>query len=513
MPTTHLFETLDAATRDYLLKVRVKQGKGSPGIFVPVKNSLPVLGLICGPILVATTLICTLIPGPGIIYDDPKGVALLQTAGLLLGGWMFVAAIRVWARKGSEKYAGNWLYADPLFLYEANGEKVKVTPLDEVRGAEVTQNYNNGSYQNSAVRIRLPGKQTLALTLTHERRAERLIVYLNYLSWARGEEGGARAALAPALLGGLAVYVSKNENEPLDANSNVDLGMAEPEIGDLPAEHKREGHAALNVLPYIVLLVAGVACFFVMVQVNIPLRDDAIYAAVVENPMEPRRLRSYLIDPRNTVHRQQVYDHLPPFYDSSINFVRTNAQDATLKKGFIDVLDSLRRADQPVVSIRVVETKSPAGKEAGKEDRTKALMEGIANRTNDEFGKVAPPVQPPPEVVFTEQPPPVGHQLIAFAAMPEDAVNPHFDISYAFVPEDDRPGRYRVAATVTIRVNVEDAPVAAKTFGLPVSYTADQTDAAVIELKEAIIRNMVGVLGNPMVQPKFNFPPLPDGDL
>ena len=91
------------------------------------------------------------------IYDDPVRVALLQTAGLVIGGWLLLAAIRAKAVKGSSKIAGNWVYADPLHLYEANREQVKITRIDDVVEANFTHNYNNGSYQNSVIRILLEG--------------------------------------------------------------------------------------------------------------------------------------------------------------------------------------------------------------------------------------------------------------------------------------------------------------------------------------------------------------------
>jgi hypothetical protein len=496
MSTTFLFEELDPETRDYLLAVRDGKGKESPGVFAPVTNSLPGLGCFAGVGLIAVTLVVTLVPGIGVIFDDPNRVALLQTAGLVLGGWLLLAAVRVWGSQGGKKTAGHWVYADPLHLYEATGERVKVSPLDEVAEAKCEHVSKDGKYQHSTLGIHTAGKKKIVLTLNDEGRASHLTVYLNYLAWARGPEGGGRAALPPATLGGLARYVARNDNEPLDADGNVNLSLIEVGTGEVPEEPRRDRRAIPRVLPYVVVLAAGVVCFFLMVQVNIPLRDDAIFDAVTTNPVEPRYLRAYLLDPRNTRHRDQVYDRLPPFYNRVVDAVRDKGGDESLRTGFIRVLDSLRRADQPVVSIRVVEAKSPAGQEGGAADRVKKLQEGVADRINAEFAKVEPPVQPPPDVVFPSPPPPVGHQLIAFAVMPEDAPNPHFDVRYAFEPADADATTYRVRATVTIRVNVEEGPVATKQLVLPGSYAADQADRAATDLKERIIQDMVGILGN-----------------
>ena len=143
MATTYSLEEFDEATRDYLVEVRDREGRGTPGVFAPVKNPWPTAGCIVGPIIILVTLMGTLLSN--IILDDPSGVALLQTAGLMLGGWMFVAAFRVWMRKGSKRVAGHWVYADPLHLYEAKGEQVRVTPTTDVIEAQYTHNYNNGA--------------------------------------------------------------------------------------------------------------------------------------------------------------------------------------------------------------------------------------------------------------------------------------------------------------------------------------------------------------------------------
>jgi hypothetical protein len=512
MTTTFLLEELDQPTREYLLAVRADEGRGAPGVFAAAANQWPTLGCIFGPILILGTLFFTLNTGMGIVYDDPTRVALLQTAGLLLGGWMLVAALRVWARNRSEDYAGHWVYADALHFYVAKGEQVKVTPLVDMIRATVTHHLNNQKYQHSMVELRFPGNAQMSVKLTHEGRAEQLIAFLNYLAWSRGPEGGDRGDLPPAVLGGVARYVAKNDQEPLGANYALNLDLVQVEITNVPEDPQRDRRAIPRVLAYVVMLPLAVICVFVMAEVNIPFRDDAIYQAVTQPPMEPRFLRAYLIDPRNTLHRQEVTDRLAPFYNPVINSVRTQAQNETLKKGFIEILESLRRADQPVVSLRATETKSPPGKEAGAVDRAKKLAEGLALATNDEFGRIAPAIQPPQGVVFPEPPPPLGHQLIAFAAAPDDAPHSHFDVAYAFEPDQ---GGYQVTAKVTIRVAVDADPVATATLTLPGQYTPEKVDAAVNDLKERLMRDMVGVTAKAAINPLpggIPFPPIPKGD-
>jgi hypothetical protein len=489
MATTFVFPELDTATREYLLEVRNREGRGTPGVFAPVKNAWPTVGCCLGPVIIGLTLAVTL--SSGIIFDDPGGVALLQTAGILVGGWMVLAAFRVWARRRSRRVAGHWVYVDPLHLFEARGEQVKVTRIDDAVEAQFTHNYSNNAYQNSVVRVLLPGNAVAAVTLNHEQRAEQMVTYLNYLAWARGPEGGERATLSPAVLGGLAKYVAKNDNEPLDHDGNVNLNLVELDIGEVPEQPAREGRALPNILPYVVLALAGVASFVVMREVNTQFRDDRIFETVTTEPVEPRYLRAYLVDPRNTRHRDQVFALMPRFYDPAVSHVKASGADPNLRDGMAQVLESLKKADQPVVSIRVKETASPDGQGGGASDRENRLRSGIAEKTNEAFAAQpwGVPVMAPPGVMFTEPPPPLGHQLIAYVEAPEGE-NPHFDISYAF--EKDKRGNYTVAYKVAIRVRIDEQEVARQQFELSGMYTAAQADRAVDDLRDRIIRDMIG---------------------
>src|SRR5262249_40988941 len=152
--------------------------------------------------------------------------------------------------------------------------------------------------------------------------------------WARGPEGGERANLPPATLGGLAKYVARNDHEPLDAESNINLNMIELDINEVPEQPTREGRAIPAFLPYIFILLFGIVCFFGMREVNIVSRDAAIYAAVMKETspptIEPRFLRAYLVDPRNTRHRDAVLKKLSTFYDAPVAHVKEKAEHRSL---------------------------------------------------------------------------------------------------------------------------------------------------------------------------------------
>jgi hypothetical protein len=510
MSTTFNFEELDGATHDYLVAVRDSEGLGSPGVFVATTDALPGCGCIAGPIVIIVTLLFTLTTWIDVIYDDPVRVAWLQTAGLLVGGWLLIAGFR--GGKGNNRNAGSWVYVDPLHLYEAYRESITITPLEDVVEANFTHNYNNGNYQNTVVRISMGRNQVTSVTLNHEARAEQMVVYLNYIAWARGPEGGDRAELPPATLGGLAKYVAKNDQEPLDAESNINLSLIELDITEVPEEPTREGRAMPSFLPYLLMLmITPVVFVFLAFIVNPPLRDEAIYEAVTRQTtpptIEPRFLRAYLIDPRNTLHREDVTRRLSEFYQQPIDHVRAKGTDKELSEGLAKILESVRTADQPVVSLRVKEEGTPAGTEGSRPGRESDLRTGFVNRLNDEFSKPSwgQAIKPPPDTVFKEQPPPIGQQLLAFIEAPEDAKTAHFSVTYTVEKVEDR--LYRLAVKVELRTNLEENPVATSQFVVPGTFEASELGPQVIKLKDELVSRMAGNTAAPAAPGAPQLPP------
>jgi hypothetical protein len=513
MATTFNFEELDSTTRGYLIAVRDGRGAGSPGLFVETSDALPGCGFIAGPIVVVVTLLCTLTTWLDVIYDDPIRVAMLQTAGLLVGGWLLVAGFRG-ANKGNDKVAGTWVYVDPLHLYEAFRESVTITPVEEVEEAHFTHNYNNGNYQNSVVRVSMGRNQVTTVTLPNESRAEQVVVYLNYLAWARENGGAELTDLEPAVLGGVARYVAKNDHEPRDGEGRLNLQMIELELTEVPDEPTREGRSVPGILPYVVMVVAAAVMFFFLAYVvNPPLRDEAIFDAVTRRTtpptIEPRFLRAYLTDPRNTMHRDEVTKLLSDFYEEPIRHVRQNGKDLEMRDGLARLLDSVRTAGQPVVSLRVKEENTPAGLEAGRAARESDLRTQFVNKLNDELSRPqwGQAIKPPDGVQFKEQPPPIGQQLLAFIEAPEDAKGAHVEITYTV--EKAESGQYRLAVRCDIRTGVEEPPIDTTTFAMPDTFELTDLGTQVNKIKDELVVRMMGTTQNPGALPPPFVPVLP----
>ncbi len=490
MRTTYNFEELDTNTRDYLIAVRDDKAHGTPGVFVSTTDTLPKIGCLLGPVIIIVTILWTFLSS-SMILNDPTGLAMLQTAGLMVGLWLTTAKMRLSIAR--RRLAGNWIYADPLFLYVAYREQVTLTSLEELNEARVSHHYNNNTYTNSTLFILFSGNNSLKVTIPNENKADQFVSYLNYIAWSRSTEGEARAKLSPAILGGLARYVALKDEEPKDAEGELDLNLLELDLTDIPEQPSRDGRVAPSVLPYIVMvLVAGLIFSLFAFVIDPPMRDDMMFNLIMKYP-EPQYLRLYLSDSRNTRHRDAVAKRLSQFYDDPIRHVRQNGGDPALREGMAKLLESLRTAEQPVVSLRVIEQGVLPGQGDGKANREKILGTQLVNAINREFSRQSwgKEIRVPNE---TNPPPrsPIGEQLVAFIVAPDGAKVAHLDITYAVEPANK--GQSRLVANVTIRTSIDEAPVATGTVALAGTFAATDIGTQIPQLASVLARSLVGPL-------------------
>ena len=187
MSQTFLFEELDEATHGYLATVRAIKGHGMPGIFASTTSKFAGCGLLAGLGIVIATLVVTMtswLDELRVVCDEPVRVALLQTAGLMIGGWLILAFFRTRGTNGNSRIAGQWVYIDPLHLYVARQEQVIITAVDDVEEATFTHRYNTGKYQHSVVKILLSNGTSVSIVINKESKAEQFAAYANYLGWS-----------------------------------------------------------------------------------------------------------------------------------------------------------------------------------------------------------------------------------------------------------------------------------------------------------------------------------------
>lgn len=475
MSQKYFLQELDEATREYLLAVRDAEGERMPGVFVPRTNYLPIVGVIVGPILIIAVLIFTL----GSV-DDPVRTALLQTAALLLGGWLVVAAVRVWVMQRGRNYLGHFVYVDSAWLYEAKGSTVTIASLKNLLGAEGTDHYNEGAYQSTAVEVRLAkdGGNGRILTVCDQEQARRLVTFLNALAYVRTGSAGDVSNLSTWDVGQTAIALADNEPAP---NLEQKPRIAR-ELGDIP-EPQRVGRAPQALLACGTIVLAGVAIYLLMHTIAIPLRDDAIFNLVKDR--RPPVLRSYLVDARNTRHREEVEKRLGRFYVQPLADINKHGQDPDLKAVFAELVTGLATAVQPVVSLRVKEKNS-----TNRTDGVFDLASAVEPRTKAVERRLVD------SLTLTVSDMPGAHDrddMIALGGVPND-VPAMIEIGYTFAPEQGAAGLYRLEWTVELRDRPDARPVR-KTWTAPQAVQAN-AKVFLLAVEEQARQTLLKMTGN-----------------
>lgn len=473
MTETYQFEELDPETRHYLTQARESSGKGMPGIFAEKPNYLPIIGVLVGFCIVIATVLATFPP-----TLPPTQEAMLQTAGFMLGGWMILAAMRVWMGGKSGRYAGHFIYADAENLYEGNGGSVQVTGLTNMRDATSYQNHNNGKYQSTDITIKIP-KERRIIRIDNQERGVRVTAFLNALCYMR--EGGDRGdeeelkQLPPEMMGAIAKQVARTGEFPKNLADAEEAGVAH-----IPRP-RREGRRSTGLLAMFAILLAGTAMFFGFRNLNPILRDETAFAGVQSLPQkdQPPALRLYLSNPDFTAHRDEAQQMLSDFYERSVQ-ANVNGTDDEMKRGFSDVVRSLAAKPQAVVSLIVAEEQSPAGQEANSTARESKVQKDLA----DKWGST------------------IGDELVVFAApsdpdkgdIPDKTVRGMIDVRWKFTADGG------LEYTIQFRTSPDEEPVVSKQsraefqwFALPANGSSRE-QRLVQTMTDNILQKTVGTV-------------------
>ena len=460
MSEKYRFEQLDRETRDYLISARDQLGKGTPGIFVGKSDYLPLVGMLLGFFILILTVLITFPP-----TDPPVKEAMLQTAGLVLGGWLILAALRVWMSGKSGGYAGHFVYADPEFLYVARGFAIEVTDLAELREAKATHNYNEGKYQNTSIRLDL-GQTRKAFDVPDEERGRRLTIYLNAVAYMRdgGEDGHNETLrnLPPETMGAVAKKAAITGEFPKDPE-RVDEGH-----GIRVARPQRVRRASTGILGLLLIGLLGTGIFVGLMTVNYPFRDEAVYGRIQSLPdkEKPPHLRLYLANDHFTAHRDEAKQELARLYEAAVRD-SIKGTDPDARRGLAEIVLGLK--DKPVgaLSLRTVEEAAPRGLEGGAASRQKMVADKLA----DKWGVT------------------IGDAFVAFAVMEDPNLPTNIELRWRV--HDNRVITY----TLSFRHSPDEAPVLTTT-----GLVTPQPDLN--KTVEALIQQVItATVGEPKLRP------------
>ena len=119
------YAKLNPEAKRYLGDVRRRAGRGAPGVFFAVSDNRPIWAFFAG---IAVLPLCLWIGYTS--SKAPWATAMLQTAGVLLGGWLVWFAVRRWTAS-IDGSAGYFTYFDPAHAFVGEGETLAAIAYQE----------------------------------------------------------------------------------------------------------------------------------------------------------------------------------------------------------------------------------------------------------------------------------------------------------------------------------------------------------------------------------------------
>ena len=381
--TTCRFRQLDPDTQKYLRAVHLSFGKRCPGIYIE-GDPTPwgKVAIAMGPIMILVGIIWAFNSN-----KDAYAAAMLLAGLCLLGGWLTWYGLRELMSGTGDRFHGNFVYFDPTHVYQVAGDEVKIVEI---------ANFQKLAAKPTGILIELEGTK-LFVPVARAARAELVERYYHAILNLEENDDPKWQKLTTADLGGVAKHMAVEGGLPISKDS------ANLKVDFVPEQPRNESGGG----PPLRLLVAfgsAAIVFLFGTLVFKPMRDSGNFAAAKEDGAPG--LRGYLMDERNTQHREEAKQLLAAFYDLPIAKVKGIPPDpqTPLRDAFTAILESLREAPQAVVSIRVTEL----GQLDGREGRQTRLRTELA----DALGLY------------------VGPTLIAFVKNPDDK-NAHVEIAYS----------------------------------------------------------------------------------
>ncbi len=432
MQVSCLFAELDEPTRDYLLGVVKSRGRGAPGIYLSESSWAPWVAFFLGPVIFLVSFCAGIGSGKG-----AWAIAMLQTAGVVLGGWLMIFAIRRWFGAGSEKYPGKFLYFDPLHVYQCAGEGITITSLQSVQA--VTAVPGDGGFRMA---FDLGDDRVLWVPMPSPGAAALVEDYYAAMADVERQENSPFVSGGPAMIGAASVYAAREGELPRGLG---DIALESEEIATAPEKSRSAGMG----LGPLLILASGVLVFFLFWTANATVGESlsdnqAFQQAKLDGAPG---LRVYLLDESHTRHREEAKNLLAAQYTPVITRLSQPPAPSGLpdhvpskirKTGMVPLMEMLQTADSPAVSI-VTRFKQATGQTVVDPNLQRDLADGLARSLDP--------------------------KLIAFAA-PPDGKAAHIEVEVSRAADNSHLVRVR------IRTKLDQAPVADETFPITMAmYT------------------------------------------
>jgi hypothetical protein len=452
---------LDENTKAYLKVVRIARGTGSPGLYHTVSSGMPIVAFIAG------LLILAFLVWAGYSSNKPAWAnAMIQTAGVLLGGWLMLYAVRRWLA-GTENYVGHFYYFDPKHVYVGQGDQLQYARLSDDVEAE--------PIGTSGLRFRDNGRQ-FQLNLPHRAFSLSAANYYNLVGQIQEDEDYRDLSLAHT--GAVAKYIIQNDAAPASLN-DLDLN-----IDEVPTDVRPKQATRFGLLPYLVMLGVAAVSFFIFKATNPQIRDNANFATLKDG--DSNKLRDYLLNPNNVAHRDEILELLRKRYETPIAKVRQQGTDEKLREAFVTLLESLRGPERPTISLRVTDSEKNLGLQGWAFALRQRLADGIGNGVGEEFISV---VRAPGDPISEIMPPTEG----------EVKKPAHIEITYSSANPEN------VTWKIEFRLSPDDAKPYFESMGMN-TLTVQNPNGNPLPFTEAIYQDL---MTNMIGQAPFAPPPLP----
>ena len=329
------FEELDDETRDYLQEVRSRRGRGAPGVYAP-------RGDRCAPSWRSSSARWS----PSSLFflalrssKDAWAVALLQTAGLLIGGWCVLYAFRRWFAAGSDSYGGLLHLLRPAARLSGEGGNRDRHPA--AAAASRGGGRPPGLVRHDGAEASVPVGSADKARLVED--------YYAAMDELEKQEDGPWRTAPVAELGAAALMTAEDGKAPRKVE-HLDLDLEK-----VPEGPSRGNRAGLGLLGLFLIPVAAVGLFLILTMINRPLGDDLAFDQAKADGAPG--LRGYLLDDRNTRNRDEAKRLLAQQYDAPIAKLNgpPAAKNPELREGMVKLLEMLKTSETPAVAIAVSE--------------------------------------------------------------------------------------------------------------------------------------------------------------